>query len=327
MNLFPPTRRQVMKAAFGLALVQALSGCDMLWGKPVTVAAHIWPGYELLFLAQRQGWLTSGSATLVETASASESLAALASRKVDGAALTLDEVLRARAGGIPLSVVMIFDISAGADALVARPDVRTLAGLKGRTVAYEKGAVGELLLTEVLAKAQLHRDEVRVVPMPISQQLQAWKAGLADAFITYEPVASQLQADGAVKLYDSGDLPDTIVDVLAFREDVLDLRHGDAVRHVIEAHFTALDHMRHNPQDAAYRMASHLRLPALEVLGTYKGLILPDAANNHRLLGGDPPPLLTSARKLLQTLRDTGQLQSGDGLTTLINPDFLPSLA
>lgn len=106
-----------------------VSGCK--WGadKPIAIAAQVWPGYEPMFLARSEGWLDAERVHLLETASATESLQALRDGTVDGAALTLDEVLKARATGLSLSVVMIFDLSAGADMLVARAGITTLADL------------------------------------------------------------------------------------------------------------------------------------------------------------------------------------------------------
>ena len=53
----------------------------------------------MMFLARSEGWLPNEAIRLFETASASQSIAALAQGQVQAAALTLDEVLRARAEG------------------------------------------------------------------------------------------------------------------------------------------------------------------------------------------------------------------------------------
>ena len=60
----------------GLALM--LPGCGWLADKPVTIASGIWVGYEPMFLARNEGWLDTKLVHLVETASATESLQALA---------------------------------------------------------------------------------------------------------------------------------------------------------------------------------------------------------------------------------------------------------
>jgi NitT/TauT family transport system substrate-binding protein len=79
-----------------------------------------------MFLARERGWLNDSQVQLVQTRSASESISALRSGKVQAAALTLDEVLVARASGLALSVVLVFNVSLGADMLVARSQLPTM---------------------------------------------------------------------------------------------------------------------------------------------------------------------------------------------------------
>jgi NitT/TauT family transport system substrate-binding protein len=319
------SRRQLIVFSGCVTLAAMLPGCGWWADKPIAIASRVWPGYELVYLARSEGWLDAQRVRLVEMSSGQDSVKALAEGKVDGAAMTLDEVLQARASGLSLSVVMIFDISAGADMLVARPDIKTLADLKGRRIGFEPGSVGELMLVESLRAAGLTKEEVTLVMIPITQQREAWSRDQVDAVVTFEPVGSQLLAQGALNLFDSRQIPNTIVDVLAIRSDRLDRSHGRAIRHLLAAHFRALTHLNRNPQDAAYRMAPHLGLPASNFLSAYKGLLLPDAAHNYRLLAGASPELLASARKLSAILVKSGLLNRDDSLTTLICADFLPT--
>lgn len=309
----------------GLAFAFMLTGCGWLADKPISIAAHVWPGYEPMFLARNEGWLDAKQVQLVETTSATDSLQALAEGKVDGAALTLDEVLRARADGLPLVVVAIFDISAGADMLIARPGIKRLSDLKGQRICFERGAVGGLMLANALLAAGLTKEDIKPVPLTIDKQRDAWARRQMDAVITYEPVASRLLEQGGIKLFDSRQIPDTIVDVLAIRSDALDHSHAAAIRHLLSAHFRALDYLNRNSHDAAYRMATRLGLPAADVLPAFKGLLLPDAANNCRMLRSSSPQLLDTARKISAIMVKEGLLPRDDTLASLIRADFLPS--
>lgn len=318
------SRRRFVTSIGGLALTYGLTGCGWLADKPVTIAINNWLGYEPLFLARREGWLEERQVSLLETASASESMRALLEGRADGAALTLDEALKVRAAGTPVSVVMVFDISAGADMLVVRPDIRQLSDLNGRTVGFEASALGALMLAEVLQAAGLKKSDIKPVSVSIDKHLRAWRRRQADAVVTYEPVASQLLSDGGVKLFDSGQVPNTIVDVLVMRNDVLDFGRARAIRHAVAAHFLAVNHFYRNPHDAAYRMAEHLGLSAAEVLPAFKGIILPDERNNYRLLDGAAPELLNSARRLSKLMTENGLLAREDSLVELLNPAYLP---
>jgi len=303
----------------------------VLWGllpgcrrnvAPLAVAAHLWPGYEFMFLAQREGWLAASQVTLRETQSASESLQALSDGKIDAAALTLDEVLRARAAGTALSVVLVFDISAGADVVLARPDIRELKQIKGKRIGVEQSALGALMLVKTLQAAGLERNEVQAVPLTIDQHESAWQRGEVDVLVCYPPASSHLLEGGAVNLFDSRQLPDTIVDVLAVRQGMLEEKR-DAIRHLVSAHLRALRYLQINSQDASYRMAAHLGLTPEQVLPSFKGMVLPDLANNRRLLGGDQPALQASAGNLNEIMFKEGLLPQPDRLDALLRADFL----
>lgn len=318
------SRRHFIKTLGGIGVACTLPACERFADHPISVASHVWVGYEPMFLARSEGWLDEKQVRLIETTAATESLQALAEGKVDGAALTLDEVFKARQDGQKLTVVMIYNISAGADMLLARTGIATLAELKGQRVGFEPSSVGELLLSEVLLAAGLGRDDVKLVPLSVDKHLDTWQRDALDAVITYEPVASELLAQGAHKLFDSRQVPNTIIDVLAMRTHLLDT-HASAIRHLVQSHFKALDHLTRNPQDAAYRMASHLKLKAADVLPAFKGLVLPDAAYNRRLLTGTTPELLGTARKLSAVMVKSQLLKQDDSLSSLIRADFLPT--
>lgn len=93
------SRRQFVKLLGGLGAVWALPGCESLADKPISIASHVWVGYEPMFLARSEGWLDEKQVRIFETAAATESMRALAEGKVEGAALTLDEVFKARQKG------------------------------------------------------------------------------------------------------------------------------------------------------------------------------------------------------------------------------------
>jgi NitT/TauT family transport system substrate-binding protein len=182
------------------------------------------------------------------------------------------------------------------------------------------------MLSEILLAAGLNRDDVKLVPLGVDKHLAAWPHNEMDAVVTYEPVASALLAQGAHKLFDSRKIPNAIIDVLAIRADLLDHR-ASGIRHLVQSHFRALDHLTRNPQDAAYRMAAHLKLQPADVLPAFRGLVLPDAAYNRRLLAGEPPELLVTASKLSAVMVKAGLLRLDDPMTALIRADFLPATA
>jgi len=306
------------------ACVLAMPACGLLIDRPIAVAAHVWPGYAPMFLAQDEGWLNAKQVRLVQTRTATASIQALINGEVDGAALTLDEVLKVRSMGLPVSVVMVFNVSAGADMLLADASIKNLPDLKGKRIGYEPSSVGEVMLIKILQMAHLTKKEVLLVPINVDQHHQAWRNKQIDAIITYEPVATLLLTQGAHKLFDTRQAPNMVIDVLVLRKDALNFRYATSIRHLISAHFRALRHLSHNPHDAAYRMAAHLGLGVQQVLGAYKGLQLPDAANNYRLLAADKQLFLNSAHSLATLMFEHQLIKQPNDLSSLIRDEYLP---
>lgn len=314
-----PLSRRTFLGACLTAL--AAAGCGQ-GSRPLRVSAHVWPGYELLFLAQDQGWLEA-DIRLTELTSATDSLHALSAGLVDGAALTLDEVITARARGMDLQVVLVFNISAGADVVMARPEIGDIARLKGRRIAVEDSAVGALVLARALAEAGLAGGDVVTVQLTPPEQLAAWQAGSVDAVVTYEPVASRLAAAGAQRLIDSARLPDFIFDVLAVRSALVDTL-ADPLRRLIAAHFRGLQRLKTLPHDTAHRMADHLGLDPAGVLEAFRGIRLPDVAENRALLQGEEPALAEVARTVADIMRGAGLLSRPVDLDRLCHGGLLP---
>lgn len=287
------------------------------------IASHVWPGYELMFLAQNQGWLSEPNLELLSTQSSTESLSALSSGQVDGAALTLDEVLLARANSISLTIVLIFNISAGADMVLARPEIASLSDLKGKRIGVEPSSLGALMLHKLLKIAHLNQDQVITVNLGISEQIQAWQNGKIDVLITFEPVAGKIIATGATLLFDSRQIPDTIFDVLAIRSDVAQ-KYKETLEALTLAHFKTLDYFRHNSLDAAYRMARRMELTGPEALKTFRGLELPDIHANRRYLSNKQSRLQQAAQILSTIMTKQGMIPQADSFEGLFTDSYLP---
>lgn len=317
-------RRDFMFLMGTLACCPLLSSCTSE-AKPITVGLDVWPGYAPLPLAHSLGWLDEKQVRLVETRSATDSLQLLKDGRIDAAGLTLDEVLRARENGIPLSILLVFDISTGADMFLTRPEIKTLADIKGCRIGMEDGAVGALVLHQVLRAAELGLTDIRRISLPINQQADAWKSGDIDALVTYEPEATRIMALGANRLYDSRMFPDLIFDVLAVRSTVLDGAHDKALRHLMATHLRALHYLNSNPDDASHRMAKRFKLPQAQVMPMFRGMVLPDLNRNLQLLAASPPLILKSIETICSTLCEAGLLHGKANVDGLLRPEYLPA--
>ncbi len=314
-HVFPLPR---LLCLVGLAIV--LAACSRQ-SQPLRIATHPWVGYETLCLAQDRGVLPQ-AVTLRHGQRAADTLAALRAGTVDAGMLTLDEMLTARAAGTPLMAVLIFDSSSGADVLLARPQLRQLADLAGKRIGYEPTTVGALVLGEVLAQAGLAEAAITRVELPLTEHLSAWREGRVNAIVTYEPTAAQLQAEGAERLFDSRQMPDTIFDVLAMRTDRLDGRKA-ALRAAIETHFEMRAYIIRHRDDAVYRIAAHQGVTAADVRRAMAGVTVPEVAGNRYALQAGSR-FDDAARRVYRLMTERGMLARPDSLDGLFSAEFLP---
>lgn len=305
-----------------MAAPAGLVGCRP--NRAMTIGLHPWPGYEPLYLAQAFGWVPS-SVRLVEGHNAGDSLRGLEDGSLDGAALTLDELIKARAAGLPLQAVLVFNDSVGADQVMAREPIATLGDLEGARIAVEQTAVGSLVLAKLLEAATLSPAEVTLVDIPPDRQVAAWQQGEIDVAVTYEPTASRLARLGARLLYDSSELPELILDVLAVWEDRLSWRDGPLTA-LVASHFLGLSHLRMFREDAFRRISAWRGLSFEEVRASYAGMELPNVATNHRYLAPEGG-VTKAAEKLVDIMRAWSLLEGPVSLEGLVRSDFLPTRA
>lgn len=303
----------------------ALSGCAAP-RDPVQVALNAWVGYALLHLAAELGYLREREVRLQEFPSNTASMMALVNGQVPAAALTLDELLLVREGGVDARAILVFDESHGADVVLAHPSVIRLSQLRGRRIGVESTALGAVVLAKLLEAAGLSAADVVKVPLTADQHVAAYARREVDVVITFEPIASRLRAQGAQVLLDSTRLPGLILDVLAVRADALP-GQPNAWHHLLQGYFRAFGHRQAQPEVAARLMAPHQQVSAEEVTQAFRGITLSDLAKNHAWLGGAQPRLLQSAQMVGRVMHETRLLDRAPDLTSLCEPAYLPEVA
>ncbi|GEM_PF-67712 len=316
-------RRVPLGVAGFAAVFFLLTGCTKTPEPPLRVAIIPWPGYASLDLAKSLGYFDEQQIRLIDLSNASQSARALRNGTVDAAFLTLDETLVLLQSGVDLRVVLILDVSDGADVVIARPELTTLPALRGQRIGVETSAIGAVMLDAMLRAGQLNVNEVTVVDLPVNEHAAAYLNHKVDAVVTFEPVRTQLLEQGAKILFDSSRVPGLITDVLVVRTEALPAqdRHLAAL---IAAHFKALNYLAQQPQDSAVRLAPYLGVLPAQVLPQFAGLKLLDLAENHTQLGGPAPPFAHKAAELTELMLQHQLLQRPVRVEHLVEPAFLP---
>lgn len=312
--------------ALSLLSALALAACSPAPREPIRLGVLVFPPYELFYLAAESGLLPRETARLVSYRSPAEIARAYESNVIDAMTATLEYGLALHRGNDRHRVVLILDVSHGADALIARPPLAALADLPGRRVGAESGELGSYVLQRALDRAGLRSEQIEVVPIDVADQEEAYLAGRVDALVTYDPVRTRLVAGGARELFTSREIPGEIVDVLIVRRELVTERRND-LRRIVAAWFTARARFLADPRAAAERMAPRESLAVADLLATMGGVRLPDAADNEALLSGRDRTLFESVRRRGDRLVAAGIVDRLPELEGLFDPSLVAGLA
>ena len=308
-----------------LALALSLAACVREPEPVLRIGTNVWIGSEPLYLARELGHLDPKTIRLVEYPSASEVLRAFRNQTIDGMVISLDELLGLAADGLQPRIILVVDISHGADVVVGRPGMRTMRDLKGRRVAVESGALGAFVLSRALALDGMQASDVNVVHLESNEQPKAYEKGEVDGAVTFDPYRTQLLRAGASTLFDSTRIPGEIVDLVAVRSTVLE-KQPRAVQTLLTGWFSAVDYLKREPNDAARRMGIRQQTTGEQFLASLQGLRIPSREENLKMLGGTAPELAVSGRKLMDLMLQAKLLSAAVPIEGMLAPSPLAAL-
>jgi len=213
-----------MKAGFVLAVAGLIgfAGCNKS-GKDglthVKMATNPFVGNAPFYVALDKGFFAEEGIDfeLVNFDDSSSACTALATGNCDIAYSTLDAgiIIDSQTNRPDLRIAFVVDESNGADGILAKNEIKTIADLKGKTVAVSISQTTHYLLLQALNKAGISDTELNLVNMNSSDAGVAFISGSCDAAVTWEPYLSNAVASGAGKLiFSSADAPGSICDVV-----------------------------------------------------------------------------------------------------------------
>lgn len=201
----------------------------------------------------------------------SDSVQAFSTGQLDMLALAMPDTISPYINNIPMKVVMVNENSNGADGLVGNANIKSIADLKGKTVATEYGTIEHFFLLKTLEKAGLTENDINFVNLSISDSAPAFISGSVDAASLWEPALSTaLQREGSHLLTTSEDEPGLIPDVFMASGDMTDNHKEDLVK-FLNCYFDAMQFYVENEDKAIKDMAEGAEISEEEMRVTMSG--------------------------------------------------------
>lgn len=299
-----PPVRFLSRIALLLALALAM-GCNTSnepSAKPLLVGTNVWPGYVPGYIARDKGLYGNDLIQLQQYGSATEVMEDFRNNKIQVAALTIDEALELSQNGIPIKIILVTNISNGADVIIAKPGIASVKDLAGRRVGFEGGALGRYMLARALEINGMKPDAVRPVDIIVDKSVDAFQHDRIDAVVTFEPYRGQLLALGGVEIFSSRAIPNEVIDVLVIRADYAEA-NPKTLCALLKGWLEAATLIQTEQQALAQELAWYLKIPSTEVPAAFEGLVIPNAKLNHALLGGREPMLMRTNSKIMSFMQ------------------------
>ena len=223
----------------------------------VKIGLSDWPGWVAWYVAEQKGFFKKYNADvkLVWFANYTDSISALSAGQVDANCQTWSDTLAPLAKGLPLKTILVNDNSAGNDALMVSPKIKSFADLKGKTVALEEFSVSHFVLVTALAKNGMSLADVKVTNLSAGDAAAAFLAGRVDAAVVWNPWVNQIQTSGKGKaLFTSKDMPGLIPDLLVAQEKSIKEKRKDFIG-MIRAWYDTVAFIKAKPDEAAQIMS------------------------------------------------------------------------
>jgi NitT/TauT family transport system substrate-binding protein len=285
--------------------------------EPLRLRYSVWVGFGPLFVAQEKGFFAQEGVDveLIELDDHTAAFAAFYAGHVDALAAAIQEVVAfSEPDEEPPACVLVLDDSRGGDGILATKDIRTIADLKGRSVAFGDRGISQFYVNVLLKELGLSQADIDLVDLPADKAAEAFMLGEVDAAVTWEPYLTQGRnvVHGHL-LTDSSERPGLLGDCLMTKPSIFSDRKEE-FQAMARAWDAAVQYVEAHPDEAnaimARNMGDWLEDPAVfaEML---RGIALYDGADNRDYFGtpDEPGPIYQTMQHAIDVWSELGVLK------------------
>jgi NitT/TauT family transport system substrate-binding protein len=316
------TKRPVLGSLVVAVLTLAAGAAGAQQATPVAIGISGWTGFAPLTLAKEAGiFAKHGVDATIKKIPQKDRHLAIASGDIQCAATTVETWIVWNASGVATKQVVQLDKSYGADGMVVRNDINSIAEVKGKTVAASApGTAPYFTLAWMLKKNGLSVKDVTIVNLEPAAAAQAFIAGQNDVAMTYEPYLSAVREnpEAGKILATTLDYPmimDTFGCTPAFIE-----QHPEAVQAMVDSYFEALDMIAAEPERSYEIMGADVKQTGEQFAQSASYLRWQDREANRKFFAG---ALQQFSKEAAELLLELGIIRQVPNLDEIVDPRFI----
>ncbi len=304
----------LVNAVAALALAFLATGAQ---AEPLRIGHDTWVAAGPLYIAREKGYFAEEGVEveLINIEDAGARAAALAGGDLDAMTATVDRVPLIVKADVSLVYLFALSDSKGADGIIAGPDIKTIADLKGKKVAFAESTTAQFYLNVLLRQADLRQDDLDAVNLRPGNASRAFARGEVDAAFTWQPYLARAgQTQGGHILVDTAATPGLIVHTIVAAAPVAEQRR-DEFRALYRAWLRAVLFLVENADEADRIMASGIGrwLKSPKVFAEMRAGIVYYNETINRTYFGTPAALgeiATTAQSAIEIWSGFGRMQT-----------------
>lgn len=289
-----------------LSLTILLKGCGLVQSEQLAtlkIGINNWPGYAIARYAQKQNIFEQHGleVKLIQFNNQQDNIRATLRGSLDASFVPLWEVMQVDPGNDKPAFILVADVSAGSDGIVAQPNIKSVKDLKGKKVGAKLGTVSHLILLEALNSQGIQPEAIKIENVINDNSIRKLKAKELDASVLWEPSLSKIakEIEGNI-IFTTKDVDSLVIDGLASRSSFVD-SHQQELSQFIMAWFDALDDLENDSERVFEIIAEELNQSKASFAEDYSGLRPGDRAMNKKMFGEH---LEKSKQKIVELLQE-----------------------
>jgi NitT/TauT family transport system substrate-binding protein len=284
--------RYSLKNLLGFAIILILTAIALIGLRskqvlqPLTVGMNDWPGYSVILYAEAKGLFTKRGldVKLVHFEEQSDNLRATMRGYQDASFAPLPQAMQLDFPQAIPEFILVADVSAGSDGIVARPGLNFMAEMTGKKISARFGSIAHVILLEALWANDLDLDEVEIVDLSNEEGIAHLKDGSIDAAVLWDPLLGKTAKEiGGNIIYTTAEIDSMVVDGLITRPEVVEEKEEELIR-FIQVWLEVMDAVETNPQEVFTIVAQQLDMPVEVFVQSFQGMIHGDRILNEEML-------------------------------------------
>jgi len=300
-----PLRAALAASALTTALTTGLAATSPAHAQETTkvfVGMSGWTGYGPLTLAREAGLFKArGLDVTIRKIPQKERHLAIASGDIQCAATSTEAWIVWNANGVPMTQIFKMNKGMGADGIVARPGIESVAELRGKTIGVSApGTNPHFSLAWILKKNNMKLADLKLVTLEPAQAANALIAGNSglDAAMTYEPYLGAVYENKAGKLIADSEQYNMVFDTFGCTPKFL-AENPKAARALADGWFDALELIKREPEKSYAIMGADVKQTGAQYEASQRKIEFADRAENLRFFTEEIQGFNAEAAQLL----------------------------